>query len=841
MSRYDYNESKVNSAKETLENAKSAISNTATDFSTALSQIVTASKGYLEIDTTTLPQIPEEVNSSIDSMVALIAEKQAMIEEYNDSPWYEKLGASFAMGVTKIGEGIATAGETIIDGGATVVGGIGGLFSSDFQDSCAEFIEKDHVGDYFADQYENGGLKWINDKSYFSSTSTAASVFKGVGVATGYVAVAAVTGGGAATLGGTGFGAGATAGINSIGLQAGIAGLGGVGSGTQSGLQSGLSFNEASMQGLKQGAIQAGTVFVAGKVAQNISNKLKGNAGTKSTELSVVDNGNNAANKVASQVDDGINAASKVDDGINAASKTVGKSDTVFESAGTFTGKDGRQWIKIKDAAGKMDMVDPITGETLSNGKIDLSKVSGLGGTPTSQAAATTAEVTIPRLPGAVATPPAQTAATTFGTTMPGLPGAVASNSGGIINGLKNIGMAVATSPVAKGAFVADTVTQSGVEKAKSQARVANATDNIPLNTDLPETLAATKTFENKSENKTEEPLPQIEEQPENTAVVDTPSENTGGTNNGGGDGIPSGNSDNGNTIQYRYTGDTKPILNNSEMPTSAELGLTKPAEDPAKLPIEIPKTPSETPTTPVETPTTPSETPITPSETPTTPSETPTTPVETPSVPIEPTPSNGGQINYPNNNNYTNSGSALGNLNNNPSPTNPGEGLSYENKPGIDLENSATLNGGSTGSTLDVISIDKNPSTVAKTSGGGSNVIPIGLGVAASAAAGVAGVRYIKNRSDSNQEEDEYYDDSENNHSFSYLSNYDDTSENSNDNITTGYHEAIDNSNDNITADYTAPKYRAGTVNKLKLDSGADIKINNDSDIIAPQREELE
>ena len=37
-------------------------------------------------------------------------------------------------------------------------------------------------------------------------------------------------------------------------------------------------------------------------------------------------------------------------------------------------------------------------------------------------------------------------------------------------------------------------------------------------------------------------------------------------------------------------------------------------------------------------------------------------------------------------------------------------------------------------------------------------------------------------------------------------------------------------------------PKYKAGGVNQLKLDDGADVKINDNNDIIAPQtQEELE
>lgn len=98
-------------------------------------------------------------------------------------------------------------------------------------------------------------------------------------------------------------------------------------------------------------------------------------------------------------------------------------------------------------------------------------------------------------------------------------------------------------------------------------------------------------------------------------------------------------------------------------------------------------------------------------------------------------------------------------------------------------------------GNELDVISIDKTPSTSSTgSSNDGGSVIPAVIGVGAAAAAGVAGVKYIKDK----KQKDNLYDDEDEN-SFSYLGDYSDGSE-------------------NTDATYDT-KYKAGNVNNLVLD----------------------
>lgn len=723
MARYDYDAEKVNSALDTLATATKKLSSTASEFSSALSEIVTASKGYLDVDTGTLPAIPGEVESSINELSTMISEKQAEIEAYNASPWYEKLFGSIGMGITKLGEGIATAGEQLVDAGATITGWVGGIFSSDFQDSCAEFIEKDHVGDFFADQYENGALKWINDKSVFSHTSTAANVFKGVGVATGYVGVAFLTGGAGAAMGGTSIAAGGTAAMGSLGVNATIAGLGGLGSGTQSGLQQGMSFGDASLNGAKQGALQAGTVFITGKAIDKISSS-------------------GVVGKVGGKVQKGV---SKVENKIG--NKVLGK-------------------------------------EAMDSLKIDGGNFAKYVGNRVS------------------------TGAKNFGTAT------------------INAGKTAITNPVSQGNLAASSINQFRAQNANSQFRIQNDPSNhVPVNADLPDAIAfKNETFKPKEEAKDTTPTDttQQEESNGNSSATAQPQDNSENA-------FPTG-------TQSQARVDSTPSNNTSS--------VEQPNVEPPKVDNAAKPVPPNNPSTPNTTPPTENgagngmsdgmteiEEPV-----PGTP-ETPVTPPNNNNDSTNGAADNIGNIisggnNSNNGGNYT--GSVMGGFNNNHNnlgePTGPDAGLSYEDKPGIDiLDDEPTLIGKDNDAGLDVISIDKGKTGTPSTSNSGvSAVIPTVLGVGAAAAAGVAGVHYIKNKKGA--EDNEYYED-ENDNQSSFLGEYKPVA---NDNY--DYQ-----SNDEEELVTETPKYKAGTVNQLTLDDGANVIINEDNNIIAPQKEELE
>lgn len=813
MARYDYDAEKVNSALDTLATAKKKLSSTASEFSSALSEIVTASKGYLDVDTGTLPAIPGEVESSIDELSTMISEKQTEIEEYNASPWYEKLFGSIGMGITKLGEGIATAGEQLVDGCATIVGwGAGAwdiLAGTNSQDGISDFIEKDHVGDFFADQYENGALKWINDKSIFSHTSTAANVFKGVGVATGYVGVAFLTGGAGAAMGGTSIAAGGTAAIGSLGVNATIAGLGGLGSGTQSGLQQGMSFGDASLEGAKQGVWQAGTVFAAGKLTQ----KLASPKTSSSTELSLLDDNANLVTKGTAKASSNTN---KVTTATKGNSQTLKAGDTFKVGDDTIEfvkmGKKGDQYIVKRN--GRLENISCTSGKTSWGETIDdLSMFS--------KANPTSSNVTVKN------TTPPQTE------TPLALPGSSNSSSifsnmkNKVINGAKSVGNKIVSTPGATGNVVASSINQFRAQNANSQFRIQNDPSNhVPVNADLPDAIAfKNETFKPKEEAK--------DTTPTDTTQQEEPNGNSSATAQ------PQDNSENafptGTQSQARV--DSTPSNNTSSV---EQPNIEPPKVDNTTKPVP----PTNNPSTPNTTPPTENgagngmsdgmteiEEPV-----PGTP-ETPVTPPSNNNDSTNGAADNIGNIisggnNSNNGGNYT--GSVMGGFNNNHNniggPTGPDAGLSYENKPGIDiLDDEPTLIGKDNDAGLDVISIDKGKTGTPSTSNGGvSAVIPTVLGVGAAAAAGVAGVHYIKKKKGA--EDNEYYED-ENDNQSSFLGEYKPVA---NDNY--DYQ-----SNDEEELITETPKYKAGTVNQLTLDDGANVIINEDNNIIAPQKEELE
>lgn len=191
---------------------------------------------------------------------------------------------------------------------------------------------------------------------------------------------------------------------------------------------------------------------------------------------------------------------------------------------------------------------------------------------------------------------------------------------------------------------------------------------------------------------------------------------------------------------------------------------------------------------------------------------------------------------------NYTSSGNANNNYyapSNNNSGGGSNSGATSAATPSTSSGNTATTTPSApesdtnivdnSGENLDVISIDKEPSSEASTSsGGGGSVIPVVLGVGAAGAAAVGGIKYMKSRKEQQNSYDEESED-ENDSSFSYLGNYDSN------NLS-----AEDNSYEQTTEPQPS-KYKAGNVNELILDD-SDGKIHIDENL-APknQNQELE
>lgn len=169
-----------------------------------------------------------------------------------------------------------------------------------------------------------------------------------------------------------------------------------------------------------------------------------------------------------------------------------------------------------------------------------------------------------------------------------------------------------------------------------------------------------------------------------------------------------------------------------------------------------------------------------------------------TPSTPQQPqnTPPSNANVNTsrPSSSGATNSS---GNFNSTSPQAGPDNTLTSDSGT-VDSSTTTDLPTGNTGpgNELDVISIDKEPSTSStSSSNGGGSVIPAVIGVGAAAAAGVAGVKYIK---DKKQKDNTYEDEDEN--SFSYLGDY-------------------NNDSEDTETTYSNTKYKAGNVNNLVLD----------------------
>ena len=922
MARFVYDEDKVNESLETLKNATNQVSETAQGFSSALSEIANASKGYLWIDTATLPEMPVQATKTIEEIMQLITAKQTAIEEYNASSWLDKIFGSAGMILTKLGEGIGTAGEQLLDGAATIVGFGVGLFSKDMQSSISQFIEKDHVGDFFYDQYETGILKGINDKSYFSHTSTAANVFKGVGVATGYILTAAATGGVAGAVGGSGIAAGAASGVSSIGVNTVVAGIGGVGSGTQSGLQNNLSFNEAALQGLKQGAIQAGTVFVAGKLADKLSSNLsskspsiadKGDDVLSSTSKTTTSSDKTFSqkisdiresasqkylNKTSDKIEDAYNAgkltdeqyASKMGDAYSKADKIAGKgSKPLSEKISDIRESASQKYLnktsdKIEDAYNAGKLTDEQYASKMGDAYSKADKIAGKGSKPLSEKISDIRESASQKYLNKASDKieDAYSAGKLTDEQYANKLGNAYSNADAIANGklstgLKAVGSTalnggkavVSAAPAATGNLLASGANQSIAQNANAQFKVEmDPSNHVELNTDTPDTVVELI----ETPDTTPSPAPT-----DNTAssgsepVADTvaPTNNSTGNQATTYENASSGTYSNAGTIKTTGSNTSSSIQFRTETPVQS---TTTPNNSVSTPEINTPtqtvpdtgnnptmpdsntgnggsNTGSNTDTTVPGGSTTTPTVPETPSTNPgdgisggiTTPEE----PVPGTPNPNPPTDNVGGNITDIADNitggtggsttgNYNNYGSSYGNsiiggLNNNGSQLGPEGELSYENKPdsGI-LDGNDSINTIDKGNSLDVISIDKDTPKNPSTSSGGSSVIPTILGVGAAGAAGVAGIHYVQKKFG---KDNEYYEE--------------ESSEENNDNndeYNVSSNDSINISDEPSGMIEEIPKYKAGGVNQLKLDDGADVKINDNNDIIAPQtQEELE
>lgn len=209
-----------------------------------------------------------QIVSVVDAIKKQVEAKVADIEAYDNASFFEKVGSTLAMTGAKLGEGVLSVFESIGDGVISVAGFVGGaLGNKEFQDGCAEAIKKSWSHDVFNFYYNSDFAK----ASVYTENSGLASIVKLAGQTAGYLALGGFASGVGATWATSGKGvikaigtfAQSTTRVNTV-----TAALGGLGQGTETGLNAGLDYNDAFKRGVVQGVVQGGLAYGFGKLGE---------------------------------------------------------------------------------------------------------------------------------------------------------------------------------------------------------------------------------------------------------------------------------------------------------------------------------------------------------------------------------------------------------------------------------------------------------------------------------------------------------------------------------------------------------------------------------------------
>ena len=261
-----------------------------TDVSNAETEILSAIERYNRIngvgsylppiDTSICTGATDYARSQITSLVQQMEDKADAIKTYSEASLAEKIFATGEMVTTKLCEGFLSVFENLGDG---VVSAIGWLAPKDsgLEQACASFVEKSWSHDLFNGFYQSEFAKM--------SAITENSFLAGVAKFGGQMGGFAVTACGISALAGhLGKGAGMASKVfNAVaGTQKRInvseAVLMGMGLGTEGGLKTGLSMDEAAWQGAKSGAVAGALAWGISTLAEKWAARK---ASKKATEL----------------------------------------------------------------------------------------------------------------------------------------------------------------------------------------------------------------------------------------------------------------------------------------------------------------------------------------------------------------------------------------------------------------------------------------------------------------------------------------------------------------------------------------------------------------------------
>ena len=241
-----------------------------------------ANTGYA-LDTSALDQVYSFIENMIAQIQSQITDKSNTATEYSKN--HQGLGGVFQAGLgtvgmvlSKFGEGVCSAFEDVGDAVGTCLGWVEAAtdaigFTDKKSNTWADLVKKDLSHDLFHSINEATG---INKHSYITEDSGIAGLSKTAGVATGYLTMSGWLGGAAKGYGDVRNGARFTKFLaSSTNANTVMAGIGGLGSGTENGLQEGKSLGGASLQGLAQGVFQAGVAYGMGKLGEHIDRTSK--------------------------------------------------------------------------------------------------------------------------------------------------------------------------------------------------------------------------------------------------------------------------------------------------------------------------------------------------------------------------------------------------------------------------------------------------------------------------------------------------------------------------------------------------------------------------------------
>ena len=743
----------------------------------------------------------DEITDSIGKLATAMRDSADSIKVYDESEWYEKAGSTILMGACKIGEGLLNVIEDLSDGAISLVGFVTQPLTGSTE-WAENIINPEWSHDVFNGYYESDLAK----KSAITEDSGVSNAIKITGTTIGYMAIAAATAGAGSGLAGTG-GAGATFASSTTIANTAVGAIGGLGSGTETGLRQGKGFNEAFTQnGLSQAAINGAIELFTGKIGEHMA---KGKA-VKGAKLN------------ASEADDMLGAATKNrSKAIEKLSAAQSEYDAAEKALNSFKNKTGEfidldnygpafdRWRKaessLTSATAEKNAAETLFQKQLSNSRSAHEALTKVSNTKAATFQGYSDKITnkffkkgekvgtsIRESYGANIANGSNKFISGTKAVAQGTKKAVAESSSHILHPVKTIKSAgstlknVATHPIqtaktvgsTAGSAIKNTATHpiqtaknvvKTVSPVTTKASVPGLVSNIGTSTyrEIRQTNAVNASkfdinelpdtpFKSNSQTDIDNRINTAFNSPESSSSSTSSSSDTGNSSNGN---TSSGNTSSGSTSSGNYSSGSTSGGNTSGGSTSG--GSTPSYQstvDPKEAEAQLKKTTAETdPVTEIsktaQTAPTASDT-LAPADTPvqTTPQETPAAVVQIPAADV-----GGYDTTYHTGGGYSGEGFTSADT---------GDQLNDINTAALNpldtalLDNSASIDEIVKGSKYTKIPSSSKPiTTTTSTGSGSSSVIPIAAGLSAAAAAGIGAKAYMdrKKNNDFDDEDDDF------------------------------------------------------------------------------------